>query len=171
MTTYDLAEAIADATIDYIEGAQTVKLAEVDARYTTAVGLREFTVRLGDIDQEREPIDAYPLLYVSPIKAEIVASVGGLSRSALVTNSFSFIVIAYGTDTTSERPAESMKRALMRYAVAVLEMLVEGQAAEGWTWEWGTGGTTQVQYRTYQTPSAYLGVAAIETTVDVAEVA
>ena len=169
--TYDLAEAIADAAITYIKSAQTAKLAVVEARYATAMGLTDMTVRLGDVYQGQEPGDAYPVLYVSPVKTALEPGPGGLLRGAVATHTVTFLIVAYRPDLAGEMPAESLKRALMRYAAAVIEMLIEGQAADSWGWEWGTGATTQVQYRTFQAPSAYLGVAAIEATVVAVEVA
>lgn len=176
MATYDLVEGIADAVIAYIEANQAAKLTAVEARYTTPVGLTDFTVRMGDVDQEREPEDAFPLLYVSPTRTRLVPSLGGLERACQAEHGFTFAAIVWRpTEQATEMPAETMKRATMRYAVALVEMLIESRATTGY--EWATlasdmsGGGTDVQYRTYKTPTGYLGMVAIQSTTVVAEVA
>lgn len=169
--SYDLAEGIAQAMVDYIESAQTVKLAAVDARYTTALSLADFTVRFGDVYQRREALDVYPILYVSPLRARLDATVGGLTRSAMVEHSFTFIILAYQPDAGGETPTETLKRSLMRYSVAVLEMLIESHNGTTRPWEWGTGAPTEVQYRSFPGENAYFGLASIQINCQYMEVA
>lgn len=169
--SYDLCEGMAQAVADYIEASQVAKLAAVDARYSTVIGLEAMTVRLGDVYQRREPLDVYPLLYVAPQRVVLEPVNAGLLRGAEAVSYFAFIVVAYVPDVDSGTPTERLKRQLMRYCVAVLEMLVESQNGTTRPWEWGTGGPTEVQFRSYPSDNAYIGLAAIQVPVQTVEVA
>lgn len=167
--TYDLAEKIADGVAAYIEGAQATKLAAVDARYATAVGLTDFHVRVSDVDYAREPLDQFPLLFVSPQRARMEPPTAGLAHGAMTEHLFQFVMVHSPADSTTETTGERMKRWALRGAVAVLEMLVESYDATTRPWEWGTGDTTEIQYRTFTAATRSVSVAVIQATCLVAE--
>ena len=171
MASYDLAETVAQSMVDYIETAQTAKLTAVDARYSSDLDLEDMTVRFGDVYQRREPLDVYPILYVSPTRTRIEPTIGGLGQSAIVEHSFSYVVLTHEADGDGELVTERLKRRLMRYMVAVLELLIESHNGTTRPWEWGTGAATEIQYRAYPGENAYLGLAALQITTEIGEVA
>ena len=171
MATYDLAEGIAQAMVDYIASAQTAKIAAVDARFATVLGLRDFTVRLGPLYQRAEALDVYPLLYVWPQRIRIEPHNAGLGSAAEMFHTFNYVVVAHQPDAGGETPTETLARALMRYMTAILEMVIESRNGTTRPWEWGTGDAPEVQYQYMPAERTYFGVAGLRIGCQIGEAA
>ena len=161
--SWAFAEATAEAAITYIEANGAAKLTSVAARYSDGIPLPAIAaLRLSDpwLGAESE----FPVVYFVPEESRRVPSAMGMKQVGLWAHRFLVAIVAelsidQGRAITS---AETIRRMMMRYVVAILEMLAEGYASMGH--EWGVGGPTEVYYDatiTDKERNAYLGDARI----------
>lgn len=172
MTSYELVEAIATATESYIEAGIAAKVAAVDARYSTSAGLTTFgAVYVSEMDLAREPLDLFPILWIAPSRSTLSPVVGGLGAGFEAEHVFDLVIVDYHAGSSTESPAVVLKRRLMRYVVALVELLAESHNATTRPWDWGTGRDVEIEYETLKAGKTgeYLGVALVRAACRVGE--
>lgn len=170
--SYELVEAIATGTQDYIETNIAAKAAAVDARYSASAGLTTFgAVTVADPDDEQTPLDQYPKLWVAPSRSELDPGTGGISRGFSAEHTFELVLIDYHAGTATLSPPEMLKIRLMRYAVCLVELLAECHDVTLRPWHWGTGRNIEIEYAYTpgRKPGQYLGFVLIRAACEVTE--